>query len=184
MGRPPAGQLSDGIRTVEGLRVRCRVDELTDCWIWAGAQRRGSAVVWMPDLGTSVAMGYAVFYLKHGKPPPRGARYVPTCGRALCGNPAHRRLGDCSELHTLLRPQLTPEHRAHIVISSRRAKGSAYTPDLARRVRVDGAPAHAVAEAHGVPVSLVQRIRRGLPKDTVAMSSVFAWDGGAIGAKA
>ena len=75
-----------GIRSVDDIKDRCRVDDVTGCWIWAGALVHGKAPrVWVPGLG-AVSMSRALQVVHFG-PPPAGKRtLMPTCGG--CTEPA------------------------------------------------------------------------------------------------
>lgn len=94
-----------GIKSLEDLRQRCRVDEQTKCWVWAG--------------GTSVTKGYEVAYANYspdgesatrkqmpaaraawiasGRKAEKGRIVYRCCETKLCINPAHHKCGSRKE---------------------------------------------------------------------------------------
>lgn len=164
----------DGIRTVEDLRGRCRIDDETGCWLWAGAKRASAPSVWIPGHG-ACAMPKAIALLT-GKTLERKRVMVPTCGRVDCANPAHRKEGSYSELWKLLRPSLTPKHRAKITAATRLALGK-ITPEIAEQIRAAEGSNAAVGARFGIHETQTSRIRRGDAWAALPGSSVFAMGG-------
>lgn len=90
-----------GIKTLEDMRQRCRIDEETGCWNWAMAVSRStkrnvpvSPRVWMPDRSTPgggalMTAGRAAWLLA-GKWCTAGrVVYRAVCHNELCINPEH-----------------------------------------------------------------------------------------------
>jgi len=99
-----------GVRSLEQLRQRCRVDEITGCWIWAGAMSvpsnrdcKPTTRVWLPDdsrpgRGSLTTAGRAAWILA-GKPiKPGQVVYRVSCHDHECINPGHARAGSRSEM--------------------------------------------------------------------------------------
>lgn len=179
MATPPARRTrQDGIRTIEDLKLRCRIDDITGCWVWGGAYHSGSARVWLPGLGP-MSMGFALQYVRHGTRPTTKRQLIPMCGNTSCGNLAHRRWGSRSELFKLLRPELSIEHRARIR-AGKRACSTVMTAEKAQEIRASLEPSKVIAEREGIHFTHVCRIRRGEAWGaSLPMSSVFAWAGAA-----
>lgn len=96
----PSGTYLGGIRTVEDLRQRCRVDDQTGCWHWGLAIVQGMPSVHFltPDTAKRVKMRgrRAALYLQRGKDLPRGhVAFAQLCCHADdCVNPGHSRSGN------------------------------------------------------------------------------------------
>ncbi len=172
----------DGIKTVEDLQSRCRLDDETGCLIWAGARKASSPRVWVG--GRVVSMTGALTLFVTGAMPAGGKVMVPRCGRADCANLKHRFLGTRSDLFAALIPRLTPQHRARIAIGKRKAS-ALYSPEAAHEIRTSGEPIQELADKHGMHLTHACRIRRGEAwRDVAAGASVFALGGMAGGRRA
>lgn len=86
----------NGIRTLEDLRDRCRVDESTGCWIWSGAMSKNASgktpVTWYPPLARTVTVIRAVWHLRGVEMSPREVGWV-SCFQEGCCSPDHGRYG-------------------------------------------------------------------------------------------
>lgn len=149
-----------GIRTLQDLLGRCRLDEETGCMIIEACRRKGTYTVWLPELGIPVALPKA---LKHliGKPLQPGQRWVPRCGHTGCCNPAHRFVGTRADLMRILRPTLDPLHRARIAEAHRAREGSLYSPELRDEIIASDESLQQIAARTGLHATHVSRIRRG-----------------------
>lgn len=89
------GRDMGGIKDLETMRNRCRIDE-DGCWIYAGQVTRErskkSASVYIRQLEKTLSIGSAVHYIKTGRPTPKGWGNIAQCGKALCMNPECRKL--------------------------------------------------------------------------------------------
>lgn len=96
MSLSPAFQ---GVRTLEQLKLRCRVQEDTGCWVWALAytsSRGGDVpVVYMPKYGKTMSAMRAAVLLSRGVEPSAiaGRRAWARCQTPGCVNPAHLSCG-------------------------------------------------------------------------------------------
>jgi len=117
---------SPGINSIEDLKGRCVVDDLTGHWHWKGAfTYTGHSVVasvWSPALQRTVSMAKAIGLLM-GEPIPEGKLWYRKCGCGDCANPAHYRIGTRQELGRLARPSNTPLHNAKISAYRRAQSG-------------------------------------------------------------
>ena len=50
------------------LRQRSHIHPETGCWMVRGARHKGSVGIWLPSLGKSVSLTYAMGWLLTGKP--------------------------------------------------------------------------------------------------------------------
>lgn len=163
----------DGIRTVDDLKARCKVNDETGCWMWAGARHHGSARVWLPGIGAQ-AIPFALHYLRTGTRPEKGAMLVPICGNTDCANPAHRKLGNRSVLQSTLRPKLDPLHKARIG-KSKRAISPIYSPEAHADILASNEPGDVLAKRWGMHKTHIGRIKRGEAWALTREASVFAW---------
>lgn len=94
-----------GIRNLEDLRQRCRIDEDSNCWVWGGGTTmiRGSEVAYAhysPDgiKATSKQMpaGRAA-WIASGRKADKGQLVYRCCETKLCINPAHHKCGSRKE---------------------------------------------------------------------------------------
>lgn len=172
----------DGIRTIQGLKDRCKVDQGTGCWHWAGARRSGSNVpcMWIPGYGVS-GLSRAFSILIDGAPREKGGSlWKARCGTEHCCNPQHQVQVTLSKAHSMSRPKLDAAHRAKITASAR-ASRSKYTPELKARILQDPKPAKTLAAEIGIGHTLICKVRAGKAwTDATRGASVFAWAGGAL----
>lgn len=97
----------DGVRTLEDIRQRCRIDEMTGCWVWGGAtvRQNGGAPttrVWLPQIDGSkqtVMTAHRAAAVLAGMPVAKGLTVwaKPGCER-LCCNPGHLKIGERGEM--------------------------------------------------------------------------------------
>lgn len=82
------------IVTLEALRERCIVDEVTRCWKWTGgASSDGTPRLhtFNHETGSKQTMSgpKAVWNIAHGEAPRRGWFVMRSCGNRACMNPVH-----------------------------------------------------------------------------------------------
>lgn len=161
-----------GVRTFADLKDRCRVHDETGCWIWAGATdgKSGNARIWLSELQRVVRMSTAVFWLQFGELPTREVRMVPRCGRANCGNPAHRVGGDRAALMKAVLPMSRPVKRGG------RARAPQYSPELAAEIRTSEKSAAQWGRELRLSGTLMAKVKRGEAwLDSRRNSSAFTW---------
>ena len=172
------GLRSDGIRTWDDLRDRCKIDDDTLCWIWQGGrQSNGQPSMWIPALRKSSVMSVLVAYLKTGQPPVKGRVWYARCGRPDCCNPQHRSLGTKSDQMRALKLVRDPLLKARIS-RTKLAQGKCKVPaeDLAR-IQAERPLLSEIMAQYGVSQSYASVLRNGKagPRQAAArMSSVWA----------
>lgn len=183
------GMYCGGVRTLEGLRHRCRVDDDSGCWHWGGATQTkpvsmGGKVqeprIFMATLGATTTISRAAWLLS-GKPVPKAERWTVwrTCRNALCGNPAHMAAGTKSEWGAWVKRQGYMRGRPErAIINSRIAKETGRAtlkPDDVQLVRTSAETGRALAKMLQTSESAISRCRRGETYKPLPWSSVFNW---------
>lgn len=101
---------TDGVRALEDLRQRCRVDDLTGCWHWALAvATQGGCIVPMVHVSTgalgndrksnTMPAARAAWLLSGRRLPAGHVVWRQVCTADRCINPAHCLAGTRSEMH-------------------------------------------------------------------------------------
>jgi len=168
----------NGVRTIEDLRLRCVVDEITGCWLWRGAFTQGVGAVWLPELGKTRTIRSAAMFLS-GKPIKKGHRIYLKCIHSDCCNPAHcnpmtpAAFGKAQAASDRLKGN--PTRLATCIRLGR--KNSRLTPELAQEIRESSETGLAIAARLGVSRSVVSKIRTNKAWNVAAMpgASVFTW---------
>ena len=158
---PPRRQRSNGVRTLEDLRQRCVIDDITqDCWNYGGGKTGdGLPSIWFPPLGIRTTPGVILCYLKTGKRPAPGVVWHRTCDSLLCCNPGHRKAGTRRSQMANAAITRSPLERARISVSKRAQ--SKLTEAAVDDIRSSEDTLAECAARHGISVSHVSRIRRG-----------------------
>ena len=147
-----------GIRTVDDLKDRCRLDEDTGCWLWAGGLANNLyPSFWYPPLAKPVTAGVGICHLLTGRLPHKGEVWHKRKGcDCHCVNPYHRKQGNRStqmKAAGIKRSVLTK-----VKISRNRAR----IPDeVVADVMQSGETLEAVSSRLGLSMSHASNIRRG-----------------------
>lgn len=171
----------NGIRTLADLLDRCRVDEETGCWLWAGAMSKGVPRIWSSLLGKTVTGGRLAWQLAHGEEPPTGMTvYRDQLCAARCVNPEHLKEGTKAESGAALRAsgklRGDPRRAAQCLRNGmRQSKGS---PQLRALILASDEPATHLAPKLGLSHTTISLVRQGKRWAGLAGSSVFSWPGG------
>lgn len=170
----------DGIRSIEDIRQRCVVDEVTGCWLWSGTRANGgSPSMWYPVAGKSVAGGVVLFHLENGTFPPRGRVYHRTCESGECMNPEHRHLGTRSTQMKAAKVERPLTVRA--AIARARRVGSRLSEEDIVAIRESTDSLAVIGERYGIHLSYAGRIRRGVRRVALTQgASIFNFGGGAM----
>lgn len=169
----PQRRPQGGIRTLEDLRLRSVVDDITGCWNVRSFARYGGVYLWFAPLDCTVSLTKAMAYLITGDKAPKGKLWWPTCHNTGCGNPAHRQLGTWSEMRRALHPSMTPLQRARITLATR-ARSRHFSPELRHEIITSSLPASVIAKREGMDLALVCRIRKGQAwRECTVGASVF-----------
>lgn len=179
MSKPAA----HGVHTLEALKSRCKIDDYTSCWEFAGAfsGKVPRINTFNPYKGyAEVCTGNRAAWLIAGGADPAGrVVYHSKCMNARCVNPDHLACGTKKQAAASAKKagsfDVTPAKRAANMKNSRRRPG-VLPPEVVRDVRHSDETGKAVSARLGISQQVVSKIRRGESyKDSVAGSSVFSW---------
>ena len=155
-----------GIRDIEGLKRRCRIDptDPDSCWVYLGKARTssGSAGVYLASERRTTTLGAAVGWLMTGKRPPAGKLCVAMCGEPMCGNPEHRKLraaGTQSEVAAQL-GRLGGRERGMKIAETKRG-ASRWSEAEIEEIRSAEGPLREIAARFGMSVGYASKLRRG-----------------------
>jgi hypothetical protein len=177
------------VESIECIRQRCRIDDETGCWLWAGAldtQTKRPIMSMLTEDGTRrcCKLSVAFHLIRTGKRPGHGARiYWPVaCGNKQCANPEHHKPLTKSKLNELITGH-GPLSRARIAMA-RAGKGRITESE---RREISGSPMKLaeIMDKYNVSQGYASILRRGLrrsgvqPTFSVQGSSVFTWSGAA-----
>ena len=171
----PKGHDCGGMTTIARLKDRCVIDDETGCWNYNGHKAKSDHTqsLWLPALGKTLSLGAAVGYLTTGKQNSPGKCWAPMCGNRYCGNPKHRKHVSMSELPGILASHgLYQSPTTALKISRKRCATSKWSDAQIEAVRSAEGPEVAIAKAHGMSQSHVNRIRSG--KARVLAGNPFA----------
>ncbi len=162
-----------GIRTLDDIRDRCFVDDITGCWLWRGAMAHATPSMRLPELDRTVGAGVAICVLTTGETPAPGVVWHRTCRSQLCVAPEHRQPGTRStQMAFMLGVPKTSATKARIAASKRRR--SKVTPEVVEEIRSSSESSVALAAKHGMSVTHACRIRRHEAHARID-GSVFGW---------
>lgn len=179
------GAYLGGIRTIEDLRQRCRIDAC-GCWVWAystSSNGRPSVSMFIDGKHKNMNGRRAALTLTGKKAVQRDlvATAAKGCVNTLCVNPDHCRLVHLSELRKEMVRNATPTMRATWVKNGR-AQGdrlAKLTLDQVQAIRESDKPAKEISQEFGTCLSNVHRIRAlrswRAPDAGLAANSVFNW---------
>lgn len=173
-----------GIRTLQDLKDRCIVDEVTECWHWTMSVFAGSPRIhmWTPDTGKRIsARGRrAALYLQRGQDlPPKNVAFARTCcTNPLCVNPDHARSGTKVQWGAYLSKSGRIKGLPSKCAASRRGwdkRGRTLTPEMVAQIRGRGDEStRSVAERLGISQYAVWSVDNNLTHRPVMRgASVF-----------
>lgn len=183
------GMYCGGVRTLEGLRNRCKVDDDTGCWNWRGATQTKPASmggkvqeprIFNAQAGCTTTISRTAWLLS-GKPVPKAERWNVwrTCRNSLCGNPEHMRAGTKAQWGEWVRREGYMRGRPErTIINSRIAQetGKAIlNAEQVQLVRTSPETGRALAKKLQASESAISRCRRGETYKPLPCSSVFHW---------
>jgi len=162
------GTVLGGIRTVEDLRDRCRIDEETGCWHWGLAIVRGAPHVSFVDADGKRRRGTgrnaaAALGLEGGVPDGHVAFARACCPSSDCVNPLHTRTGTRRQKgEAIVR---TGEQRGlpskAIPVSASNRRRQKLTPDQVEAIRSSTDTQTALAARYGVSQTTIWAIVSG-----------------------
>lgn len=181
----PVGTYLGGIRTVEDLKARCTVDDITECWHWSLSIHAGAPrVTFMaPDTKQYVKTRgrKAALYLERGVDMPKGhVAYAKMCCKSTdCCNPEHSRSGTKKQWGDWLAQSGAVKGLPSKCAGARKAwdkRGRTLTPEMVAEIRRSNEPDEAIGARFGVTGYAVWSVRRGLTHSSgMNGSSVFGW---------
>lgn len=172
-----------GIRTIEDLRLRCRIDNETGCWRWAGAKqeyggsRAAEPRVWLADHDCCVNGKRAAAILS-GRTPKRGQLVYAKCLNSMCVRPDHQIVGTAKERGAWLAAQgVLKGNPSRVAQNTRMSRGrSSINMELARWARESEQTGVEVAHALDIGIAAVSRIRRHETwREQMQAASVFSF---------
>jgi len=176
------GAYLGGIRTLEGLRIRCRMCEESGCWIWGMAMVQGSPKVHITIDGVSRGGRgrWAAKSLEAGAFVERGLVVYAACKDRRCVNPAHARVGTQSQAKRAAAKRgaykTAAKMASFIRIAAKRRK---LTDQDVRDIRASQESTTELMKRYPVSRNHINSVRAGrLRRDlTMPIASVFAWRG-------
>jgi len=163
------------VATIEDLRARSIVDPNTRCWIWQGAQIKGSPRIWtlhLDDVEKRVLSGpRATWYIAHGTQLGSRIAYM-SCWNPACVCPVHvRACASQAELNRLgalggifKRSEAARAANVRNCAKGRAAAGHRDTPPevvLAVAAAIGSTTQREIARRMGLSRTVVSRIARG-----------------------
>lgn len=166
-GGTKAGAYLGGIRTVEDLRCRCRMNEETGCWHWGMAICDGAPTVHFVDQNgvRRKARGRRASLLISGRVIPKGhtAFAKAICKSDDCVNPEHSRSGTRDEAGAHIAKsgiwKNNPNKMAAIRELSKKKRK--LTPEAANEIRLSDLTHKELSEAHGISRYAIWCIKQG-----------------------
>ncbi len=177
------GTYLGGIRTIEDVRLRCRIDEETGCWIWGLCKYKDMPIATVTVDGKRETMTgrRAVATLKAGKKPSKDKFVFASkkCHQKHCVNPDHIRIGSRLDHGEYLRRtgQSKSERKLAACRSNIRKTRAKLSIEAARNIRGSDESAIELAKKYGVDVSSIRKVRLGQTwREHTSGASVFSWN--------
>jgi hypothetical protein len=178
------GQYLGGIRSVEDIRQRCRVDDDTGCWHWGMAKDKAGYgrvyfVLGEERMYTS-SVRRAALTLKGGEKLPKWAVAFAKqhCHTRDCGNPDHARASTWANHGQFMTSRGVHKHR-HIPparVEQERQRLAKITWDDVRAIRASTESNGALSERFGVGKSHISDIKHHRYwKENLSHASVFTF---------
>jgi len=161
-----------GIHTIEDLKLRCVVDELTGCWHWkSGVTSAGMPSFWFPPIGRYTTAGVALCWFATGKEPRPGKVWHRTCDSLDCCNPSHRKEGTRKSQMLNAAITRTPLQKARIAMTHR--SKSKLSEEAVQEIRESSEPLKVMAEKYSIDLSHAARIRNMQARKPIGGASIF-----------
>jgi hypothetical protein len=171
-----------GIVTIEDLRQRCRIDDITGCWIWIGAASgpREIPSIYLPTFGRVCGAGVAIGALLNGALPAPGVMHWSKCRTPRCVNPAHYRRGNRSQMMRAVGCTFSATLAPKVALARR--QGSRWCDATIEAVRESEGTCKEVGARYGMSPQYVSKLRRGEHRRPLLApgASVFSLGGGAL----
>jgi hypothetical protein len=168
-------------KTIDGIKGRCVVDTITECWNWKGAVAPdGQSRVWTFDFNrgrmASMPGKRAAWYAQARTALPDGWRVYGTCGNVGCLNPDHIKAGSTEEWGQHVTDSGLHKGNMARIIAARRngVKRSVMTHETLYEVQNSKETGRALADRLGVSEQAVSRARVGRLIAFTPIASPFA----------
>lgn len=167
---------------LQQIKDRCRVDDLTGCWLWTGAMSEGKyprvhamdhtagakrvqtgpRAAWQAATGKAIPPGHRVYH-KH-------------CAAPACLNPAHLACGPTADWGAHLAATDAWKGQAARIQANRATgrKRSSVTPELALAFMASNQTGTALAIEHGIKRSVISNARNGKLVSVLSVANPFA----------
>ena len=167
----PKKSASGGIRLVSDIMDRCKYDDITGCYIWAGCVGQGSARANYG--GNNIPVPGLLYPLRYNEKVPAGSRYHAYCGNNLCMK--HRRLVSLSEGGAAASPAVD-RFKYRMAVRSTKLKGSKISQEAVDKIRNAGkGNVESTARELGIALGTARSIACGGSRAPIAVPSVFSW---------
>jgi len=162
-----AGKYLGGIRDLQSVMDRCRIDEVTHCWNWSqctgqsgGAPRGYASFPWL-DTPISTTIRRAVVAYETGAALKNGWRVWSKCGNSLCCNPSHIGYGPTEKWGEALAKSGVHKNNPRKIAANRKTvlRFRKLTEEQAMQVRESEKTCTQLAEELGVCVNTISMIR-------------------------
>ena len=172
--------------SLEAIKARCHINELSDCWEWRGATSASNGGltqtprIWGVDytrepagtLKTVQTGNRAAWHAHTGKPIPKGHRVYKNrlCSNGLCVNPAHLACGTDSQLGEVVAKKGIWKNSSRRIKANRATgrKSAHVTPETLAIIQSSEKTGLALAVELGIGTSVISRARRGEMKSLQA----------------
>jgi hypothetical protein len=172
------------MNTLDKIKGRCKIDDITGCWLWTGAMSGGRFPrIYAPKYGkngakcTTQTGARAVWQAKTGKAIPPGFRvFHKGCTNDACVNPAHLDCGPTAAWgKQLQRTGAWADQPTRILANQAIGRArSAASIEIAREICASSDTGLALAARYGISRSVVSKIRRGQLRSITAVINPFA----------
>jgi hypothetical protein len=164
-----------GIRTIDDLKDRCRVDEESGCWLWGASTSEGYPRLW---IGPKCMTGGRAAWLLSGREigDKRSVYHVRRCS-SICVNPEHLACGTKAEAGAVLRElgYLRGHAKRAIVNTKNGRTKSKFSPELRQWIMESQQPATVLGPQLGLAHQTVSLIRQGRRwRSGASGSSIFS----------
>ena len=182
--QPMQGRDLGGMNSLDRIKGRCRVDDITGCWNWTGATSSGRPTASVPVAWSAAHSAVvSVLRLSYGFHKPKeklDKRMVwRKCANNACVNPEHLMAGTRKQWGQWVKDQGTRQDtqgtasRLHVRIATGKTQ---LTMELAQWVRESTQTGKAIAQALGCSETQISRARlMRCWAPVVPAGSVFAW---------
>jgi hypothetical protein len=177
-----------GVRSLQCIKNRCHVDDITGCWLWSGAMTKDrlpkthikAGAPLQQKCGRTMGTARAAWLLAGKTLEPGHVVYRAVCHNLRCCNPAHLAAGTpkAAAMSASMHGQFRDPEWLMRLAKNRRSTA----PEVVQAVLADieaGMTCVAASKKHGIGVETAKLIRRGEQihqrAPVLSGASVFAW---------